>query len=549
MKNRICRTENMLLLALLLLAGAGSMYGAGTPAGTVISSRAAATYTTASGANADTVYSSFVVFVVKQRGAPNILPASIAKTTGDGINADYSLSVINSGNGTDRFTLTPLSLHGWQVLFYHDINGNGILDGPDSSAGAIVSTDSIKADSSFKIIARVVVPNNEALNGLVDSTTISATSQFDAAKTARSLLQTAVQAPVIAANGTLSVDNPSPNPPGPVTFTLSVTNSGQAAATNVVLADAFDSRFSYAASTNGGAHVSADSVQWLLASIAPGSSASVALTLNVLTTLAPGTVIPNAMTISYNDGALRRNKVSNVVNIGIGSSYGVSISPDSAASAKEPLDSVIYYFTVRNTGTLKDVIEMSAVSSEPLAWKFVKDVNNNRVLDPGDAPLTNTNGKAGVDLDSVSAGDSVHVFAVAVLPMVQFDQTKDVTTFTAASSANASKFQSAVAATTTNIPVLTVAISVSPLASQPQPPGGVLTYTISYSNSGHADIDTSCTITARVPDSTLFIPGSVKLGVLSLPDSSAIRNGIVTIKTAGLNQSTAGTAEFKVRIK
>ena len=534
---------------MLLLTSARSVYGAGTPAGTIISSRAVATYTTASGANADTVYSSFAVFAVKQGGAVNVLPSSLAKTSGDNVNTDYSLTILNSGNGTDKFALTYASSHGWQVLLYHDLNGNGILDGADSSAGVIAATDSVKADSSFKIIARVVVPNNEALNGQIDSSTVTASSQFDATKNAHSLLQTSVQAAVITANSSLTVDNASPNPPGPITFTLSITNSGQSAAANVVVADAFDPRFSYVSSTNGGIHVSADSVQWLFASIAPGGSASVTLTVNVQTGLLPGTLIPNVMSIAYSDGALRRNKISNTLNISIGGSLGVSLGPDSVTSAKEPGDSVKYYFTVKNTGTIKDVIEWSSASTEPLAWKFLKDVNNNRVVDPADTPLTNTNGKAGVDLDSVSAGDSVHVFAIAIIPMVQSDQTKDVSTFTATSSANASKFQSAVAVTTTNIPVVNVAISVSPLPSQPQPPGGVLTYTISYSNNGHADIDTSYTVTARIPDSTSYVPGSTKLGVLSLPDSTAVRSGIVSIKTAGLRQSTAGTAEFKVKIK
>ena len=87
------------------------------------------------------------------------------------------------------------------------------MDAADSSAGAIAATDSVKADSSFKIIARVVVPNNEALNGQTDSTTIKASSQFDATKSAHSLLRTIVQTTVIAANNSLIVDNASPNPP------------------------------------------------------------------------------------------------------------------------------------------------------------------------------------------------------------------------------------------------------------------------------------------------------------------------------------------------
>lgn len=549
MKNRIGHTINTLLAAMLLLAGTGSVYGAGTPAGTVISSRAVAMYTTVSGANVDTAYSSFVIFTVKQGAAVNVQLPSLAKTSGDGVNVDYGLTILNSGNGTDKFTLTHFSSHGWQVFLYHDINGNGVLDAVDSSAGVIAATDSVKADSSYKLIARVAVPNNEALNSQVDSTAITATSQFDGSKSAGATLKTSVQAPVIATNSSLSVDNAAPNPPGPITFTLSITNSGQSTATNVVAADMFDSRFSYVSSTNGGVHVSADSVQWVFASIVPGGTASVTLTVGLPTNLLPGTVIPNAMNVSYSDGILQRSKVSNTVNITIGGGFGVSLTPDSSAAAKEPADSVEYYFTVKNTGTIKEVIELSAASSQSLAWTFLKDVNNNHVIDPLDVPLTNTNGKAGVDVDSVSAGDSVHVFAISILPMVQQDQTKDVTTFTATSSGSAAKFQNTVASTTTNIPVVSVAISVSPLPSQPQPPGGVLTYTVSYSNTGHADVDTSYTVTARIPDSTSFVQGSAKLGTLSLPDSTAVRNGSVSIKTAGLKQSAAGTVEFKVKIK
>ena len=89
-------------MRLLLLAGTKSVYAVGTPAGTVISSRAVAMYTTASGANVDTVYSPFVVFVVKQAGTVNVLLPSLAKTSGDGVNADYSLTILNSGNGTDK---------------------------------------------------------------------------------------------------------------------------------------------------------------------------------------------------------------------------------------------------------------------------------------------------------------------------------------------------------------------------------------------------------------------------------------------------------------
>ena len=533
----------------LTLGGFRGADAAGTPAGTVITSRAAATYATLSGAHTDTVYSAYVSFTVKQLAAVNELPASLARNSGDGATVDYGVTVLNSGNGTDRFTLSEVSSRGWQIAMYHDFNGNGVLDAADSAAGAITATDSVKADSSFRMVVRATVPDNELLNGLNDSTIVTAASQFDASRTGTTLLATHVQTALIGTATSLSADNLTPTPPGPVTYTMSITNTGGIGAANVVLTEKLDARLSYVSSTNGGVHVAPDSVRWIIGTISAGGSANVTVTVNVQTLLAPGTIIPNSMNLTYTDGALARNKNSNVVNISVSSSYGVSMSPDSISAAKEPADTAKYYFTIKNTGDVKDVIELAAVSTQSLSWTFYKDVNNNRLLDAGDLLLTNTNGKAGVDVDSLAAQDSVHVFAVAVVPFVPADQTKDVSTFTAASSGDGTKSHAVVATTTVNIPVVAVNLSVSPPPSQPQPPGSTLTYTLSFTNNGHADIDTSYTVTARIPDSTSFVLGSAKLGALSLADTAAIRNGTLSVKTGGLKQATSGTIEFKVQIK
>ncbi len=544
----LAKLKYVLVFMSLFFVGRETVFGAGTPAGTVISSRALATYTTASGAQTDTIYSAYVTFVVSQIAVVNVVLPSLTRNSGVGLNVDYSLSVLNSGNGTDKFTLTRTSSRGWTTTVFHDINANGTLDAADSLAGPVAATDSLKADSSFKIIVRIAIPNNEALNSLRDSTIVSAVSQFNVSKSAASILQTNVQAAVINVSSSLSVDNAAPANV-PITFTLSFTNSGLSTASTVSVTDKLDPRFSYVSSTNGGVHSAPDSIRWTFPGLLSGASTSVLVTVNVQSNLLSGTIIPNAMSVSYDDGAFHRSKNSNIVNIGIGNIYSVTISPDSISSSKEPDDSVRYYLTVRNTGNLKDVIELSAASSQPLNWTFIKDVNNNHILDGGDAPLTNTNAHGGVDVDSVAAGDSVHVFGLAILPMVQFDQTRDATTFTATSAASASKFHNSIATTTTNIPVVDVAISVSPLPNLQQPPGAELTYTISYLNRGHADIDTSFVVTARIPDSTRIILGSVKLGASSVPDSAVVKNGSVIVKTGTLKQSTSGTVEFKVRIK
>lgn len=544
---KLTNLKSAFVLAFLSFIGVEAAFGAGTPAGTIISSRAFATYTNASGAKTDTVYSAYVTFAVSQLAAVNVLPPSLSRSSGDGRNVDYSVSILNSGNGTDKFTLTHASSRGWTTAVFHDIDGNGILDPADSLAGFVTSTDSLKADSSYKIIARVAVPNDEGLNGLRDSAFVSAISQFDGLKSAASILQTNVRAAVINVSSALSVDNAAPTNL-PITFTLSVTNSGLNTASNVYIADRLDPRFSYVSSTSGGVHSGLDSVRWTIPGLLSGASASVSVTVNVQPNLPSGTTIPNAMAVSYDDGAFHRSKNSNVVNVGIGNIYGVTISPDSISSSREPDDSVTYYLTMKNTGNRKDVIEMSVTSSQPLNWTFIKDVNNNHILDGADAPLINTNGHAGVDVDSLAAGDSVHVFGLTILPMVQLDQTQDAAVFTAASAASATTLYNSIALTTTNIPVVDAAISVTPLPNVQQPPGAELTYTITYLNRGHADIDTSFAVSARIPDSTRIIPGSVKLGALSVPDSAVVKNGSVIIKTGALKQSTSGTVEFKVKI-
>jgi len=536
----------------LLLASTGNAFASGTPAGTVISSRVKATYTDLAGLTADSAFSNVVSITIAQVAAVNVTPPNGAFTTSsDSVNADYPLTVTNSGNGTDKFTLSKVSSKGWTVLFYKDANGNGLLDASELAAGAITATDSVKEDSVFKVIARVAVPRNSALNNQIDTTTAAATSQFNNSKSAAEVLLTTVHTVNFSNIGNgLTVDNQTPAPGQNVTYTFTFTNNGSVPATGVNLSDLLSGfTFVSATTSQGSFNSTGNPVLWNIGTVNVGGSVTVTITLNVPLSTTSGTVLNNLLSATYTAGTNTFTVSSNSRSITVGTAYGVSISPDSVASAREPQDSVKYYFTLKNTGALKDVIELSAVSSEPLSWTFIRDVNNNHIIDAADVPLTNTNGKAGVDVDSVASGDSVHVFALAILPMVQLDQTKDVTTITATSSANSSKFQSIVALTTTNTPVLTVAISVSPLPSQPQPPGGVLTYTISYANNGHADIDTSYVVTARIPDSTSYVPGSVKLGALSLPDSAAIQNGTVAIKTAGLKQATNGTVQFKVKIK
>ncbi len=256
----------------------------GTPAGTVVSSRSKVVYTTAGGTTSDTLFSNTVSFTVAQIAAVNRAPQTNATTTSsDSVNVDYALTITNSGNGTDNFNLTKSSSKGWTVTFYHDANGDGILEAGEIAAGAITATGSLPEDSTYKIIVNIFVPHNPALNGQIDTTIVTATSVFDNTKTASSTFMTTVNTVNFSNIGSgLTVNNASPSAGQNVTYTFALTNNGTVAATGVTFSDLL-SGLTYVSSTTtqGSVNSSGNPVLFSVGTINPGATATVTITLNV----------------------------------------------------------------------------------------------------------------------------------------------------------------------------------------------------------------------------------------------------------------------------
>ncbi|HTR81768.1 MAG TPA: DUF11 domain-containing protein [Bacteroidota bacterium] len=536
-----------LFLVLLMMLTASQGFAAGTPAGTVISSRAKATYTTLSGATTDSSFSNIVSITVAQVAAVNVTPPTDAVTTSsDSVNVDYALSVLNSGNGTDKFTLGKSSTKGWTLNVYKDANGNGVLDAAELTAGAITATDSVKADSSFKIIVRVFVPRDPTLNNQSDVTTLTATSQFNSGKSASSALTTTVHTVNFSNISTgLTVDNASPSPGQNVTYTFTLTNNGSSSATSVSFSDAL-AGFTYVSSTTsqGTINSSGNPVVWTVGTIAPGNSATVTITLMIPLGASNGTVYNNSMGVTYTAGGETFTSSSNNRSVTVGVIYGVAISPTSAAKSIEPDDSIKYYFTLKNTGNKKDVLEMSFSSSKSLSWKFYKDVNNNGIYDINDTQMALIGGYASAD--SVQFSDSVHVLAIAIAPVVSTDQDNDVTTFTVTSVGDNSKTQGSIATTTFDIAVVSVTKVVAPIGNQA--PGTQMTYTVNYSNTGHGKAY-NFVISDSAPDSTTYVPGSITLNGTPVSDGVALTGGkTISVNVGTVAAGASGNVQFKITI-
>ncbi|MCX6138427.1 MAG: OmpA family protein [Ignavibacteriales bacterium] len=543
----------------LALGGVERLHAAGTPAGTIINSRALATYTDFSGNRQDSLYSNVVSVVIRQVASLNITPPSFNKTvSSDSVAVDFPITITNSGNGLDVLKFFATSSMGWLEGVYLDLDRDGILQSGEIAAGRITETPSLPADNSFFVIVRIFVPRNSLLNGQQDTTIFTVQSQFDSLKRAAgryvTTVHTAQLAPVV-----LSVDLPTPYAEQDVTLSLSFTNTGSVPAANVSVTDVLPPEFNYQRSgtVSGVYNPATRKVVWAIGAVAPEATVNLSVVVRVPLTVPVGTTIPNAMTVQYALDANTFTLGSNIVRVTVakvpGPDYDFELSPIQFTSQKEISDTVVYAIKVKNTGTKKDVFELAFVDTL-IGWNFFLDKNRNGLFDPTDLQIKIKNGSAGVQADSVAPGDSVRIFVTTAspLPPVQFDQTEIISSFVASSSGKPSLQKAATARITISRPVISLAVGMN---VQPRyAPNDTIVYAISYQNDGHSAAD-SLTVVNSVPGETRYIPNSIVLnGILQQdaggPVSISDIGGRTTIKaqTGSLASGRNGRLAFSVRI-
>lgn len=559
-KNKNLHINSFTLLFIVLVVLPLKVFSAGTPAGTIIKSRTLLTYTTQSGNRTDSTYSDYVSITVSQVAAVNITPVSNQLATlSDSVWVNYPITILNSGNGNDVFLLNTTSSRNFQAQIFHDADGDGILQSGELLAGAISVTQTIAADDTDKIILRVFVPRDETLNGKTDTTTVTVTSQFSSAKFIVGMYRTIIQTVNISSMSSgLTVDNNNPNPLQNITFTLSFTNTGSVSATNLVLSHLYSSFVSVISGTSsqGTFNSSGNPVQWNIGTLAPNATITITLTVQIHGDVPPNTIIQTAMVASYSVGNNSFTHSSNTVSVTVGSSstYGVNIEPMWSSLTKESGDTALYRFRITNIGIYKEVIELDTAFSNSFAWKLYRDNNSNGKWDASDLQLTNTNTSYGLDVDSVAAGDSVRIFAVAILPRLYVDQAQHSLRLKAFSSIDTS-FSSTVNTTTTvNTPVISTTLTPSPVGDLAA--GTVVTYTIAYSNTGHASV-VNFAVSDPIPQFTDYVANSVKINGVSVSDdnsavsftTNAENKKIITIAIGTLQPQVNGIVEFKVKIQ
>ncbi len=529
------------VLALASLIPSMSL-GAGTPAGTVISNQATVTFTYGSDPTPRTSSSNVVAITVAQVASVNLAPATGRDLTGLNSIVNYPFTLVNSGNGTDRFSLSWGSSHGLSAFVYVDSDGDQILSPAEIAAGPVTESPDMVADASLNFVLRVAVPDSMALAGQTDELFLTSTSLFDPSVRAVIARTTTVTAASLGLE--VSVSNTTPNAGDRVMYSVLYSNVGNAAATAMRFVDVLDPRLRYVTGSASPApdSVSGQMLRWSNMSVPAWASGYIMFQVEILNNAAP-TEIHNSVAGQYMDGQNARMVMSteqNFMSVQSSGAVTVDFRRDTTASC-EPGDTLQYGFLITNNGALPEAFILSFSSTRGLAWILYDDPSGTGRVTPGSHPIANTGDLPG--------GAQYHVVAAAVVPLVSVDQTVDFTTFRAQSTINPANFKTLNGSTTIGIPKM----SLIKQASVPDPlPGREITYTITYVNRGHGGAY-DFAIADPIPANTTYVPGSVTLNGTARTDEDdadeiTVSDGVLSVNLGTIMPNGTGVIEFRVRI-
>jgi len=435
----------------------------GTPAGTVIGNQATATYEDSQN-NTYTSTSNLVTTTVASVFGFTITPDGTEAAPGQQQNATpggivyYPYTLTNNGNATDSFTIssvvgnatTPSLVAGVNSSkqVYLDVNGNGIVDVGDTLISNGGSVNNVPADGQVKLIVKYQVPSG-ASSGDVITVDLQGSSFGNSSITDTNNYNktTIVNDAVISVTKTVDLTNVDPN--GDLTYTFTITNTGNQTANNVQFIDQIPSNTDFVTSSQSGVgtftfsndggttytytpigitDANVTHVKWNLGTLAPANTRVVSFKVRVEAT-APSVVVPNSANFSYDDNDVNTPTITgttNTVNSQINKKSAVlltfSTSPfssqtttgtdnaltDATVQTSTPAGTYLYFKNVvKNKGNDTDVFNISVDSN---SFPAGSSVSFFQLTDPINGannvnPLLDTNGDSIPDTGSVLRDD------------------------------------------------------------------------------------------------------------------------------------------------
>lgn len=428
----------LIVATLVILAGLAWMRpaSASAPAGTVIGNQATASYQDASGTSRNST-SNLVQSTVSQVKSFT-LTANGAKTGAPGQTVYYPHTITNTGNGTDSYALNAATAAGGfthtGLVYYIDANGDGI---PDNFT-PITSTGPLPAGGTFNFVVAGTVPaaatagQTGTITVSVSDTTPTTLTNTDTTTVANSSINVTKAMSVTA--------GPSPSA-GPITVTLTYTNAGTQAGTNLVLTDAIPSGLTYVAGSGrwsvsgttpltdavGGdpAGIAYDfgattplTATATIASVPAGVSGTLTFQVNIKSGLAPTTPANQAATTntaSYSSTQQPTASNTNAVIYTVAQTAAVSASGSTVAAAGQGA-TLSFTNVMTNNGNGIDSFDIAYPAAGSAGNTFPAGTTFALYQSDGVTTLLDTNGNGTPDTGPLAPGVSYNVILKATLP-------------------------------------------------------------------------------------------------------------------------------------
>ncbi|MBP7686751.1 MAG: DUF11 domain-containing protein [Thermoflexales bacterium] len=405
----------------------------------------------------------------------SVSPSTAGQSGLAGTSVTYTLNVTNTGTASDSFTVT--------------LSGNAFT----TTAPATVGPLGAGASTTLNVV--VTIPAGAA-GGASDTVNVKVTSQADPSKFATAALTTTANT-VRGVTVTPGTVGQSGLPGAIVTYTLSVTNTGEASDTFTV-------------TLSGNAFVTNAP-----ASIGP-LAAGANTTLNVVVTIPAGAAggASDAANVKITSRGDPSKFVNSTLTTTANSVRGVAMTPGAVGQSGLPGAVVTYTLSVTNTGNASDTYTVTI---------------------SGNAFVTN----APASIGPLAAGANTTLNVVVTIPVGAAGGAVDAANVKITSQGDPSKFANSTLTTTANT-LRGVAVTPGTLG-QSGLPGAVVTYTLSVTNTGNAADTFAVTITGNAFGTT----APLAVGPLAA-GASSILEVAVTIP-AGTPAGTSDTATLTVK--